>query len=252
MMRTFPYNKAGLSLVVLIVMAVGLTGVAATMGLALKRKADPQWCGAPGARDLICQIVGQVVTTPIGSPPHSVSRRASVVSPGSEVRVAQYGEAHITFEKQAKCAFGVGSEPTEIVTRYGANHPLFWQRHGLSLCTFAGAPGNEVEFFCEQGSEGECPVAVSTTGTTEVVTRTSNPVVMEFCSGAFQARVANAYGHSEASASAPVSGRVRLTITDTEENTATSHSGSIGLAVSFMIGPGICASSTFRQQRHDM
>jgi hypothetical protein len=206
------------------------------------------------------------VVTPSALPSYRASSRARVIAPDSRIRVTPGGEAHITFMRQAKCAFGVSTEATEIVTRFGGDDPLFWQSHGRSLCTLTSGPNKEVGLFCEQASEaeGRCPVIVNTVGQTQVVTRTSNPVVMEFCAGAYAIKVADAFGGGEVSGGASEGGRVRVTILETESNTeTTSATGtetrtetavhhSISLSASDLAGAGICASPVFRQERREI
>lgn len=204
------------------------------------------------------------MVAPSASPPYRASSRARVVASESRVRVTPGGEAHITFMHQAKCAFGVSTEATEIVTRFGDGDSLFWQSHGRSLCTFTSGPNKNVGLFCEQASEaeGRCPVIVNTAGQTQVVTRTSNPVVMEFCAGAYAIKVADAFGGGEVSGGTSGVGRVRVTILETESKTETTiatgmetHTEieahhSISLSAADIAGAGICASSVFRQQSH--
>jgi len=202
------------------------------------------------------------MVTPSASPSYRASSRARVIASDSRVRVTPGGGAHITFMHQAKCALGVSTEATEIVTRFGGNDPLFWQSHGRSLCTFTNGSNKKVGLFCEQASEaeGRCPVIVNTVGQTQVVTRTSNPVVMEFCAGAFAIKVADAFGGGEVSGGTSGSGRVRVTILETESNTETTTATgtetavhhSISLSASDLAGAGICASPVFRQQRREI
>jgi hypothetical protein len=208
------------------------------------------------------------VVTPSALPPYRASSRARVIGSDSRVRVTPRGGAHITFRRQAKCAFGVSTEATEIVTRFGGDDPLFWQSHGRSLCTFASGPNKKVGLglFCEQASEaeGRCPVIVNTVGQTQVVTRTSNPVVMEFCAGAYAVKVADAFGGSEVSGGTSGGSRVRVTILETESNTETTIATgtetrtettvhhSISLSASDLAGAGICASPVFRQERREI
>lgn len=202
------------------------------------------------------------MVTPSSLPSYRPSLRARVIASDSTVRVTAGGGAHITFMRQAKCAFGVSTEATEIVTRFGGEDPLFWQSHGRSLCTFTSGPNKAVGLFCEHASEaeGRCPVIVNTVGQTQVITRTSNPVVMEFCAGAFAIKVADAFGGGEVSGGTSGSGRVKVTILETDSNTEsiiapgmeTTVHHSISLSASDIAGAGICASPVFRRQRHEI
>ncbi len=254
------------SLVVLASVGFQLIGGGAATARVGTKPSTQRWCGAEGINDLICAMSGSVVVTPSALPPYRASSRARVVSSDSRVRVTPRGEARITFMRQAKCTLGASTEATEIVTRFGGDGPLFWQSHGRSLCTFASGPNKKVGLFCDQASEaeGRCPVIVNTVGQTQVVTRTSNPVIMEFCSGAYAVKVADAFGGGEVSGRSSVGGRVRVTILETESNaettiatgtetrTETAVHHSINLSASDLAGAGICASPVFRRGRREI
>jgi hypothetical protein len=200
-----------------------------------------------------------VLVAPPATPPYRAATRAHLVEPGSKVVVSRRGEAHISFMRQATCALGVVTEPTEIVTRFGAQDALFWQAHGQSLCTFASGTRKKLGLFCELATAGECPVIVSTDGTTQFVTHTSNPAVMEFCSGAFTIRIGNPTDYAEVSASASEQGRVRVSVSESESATRTESPSetvvnlgmniSLAVTLSNLEGPGPCSSAVFRQQR---
>jgi hypothetical protein len=169
----------------------------------------------------------------------------------------------MNFAHEALCALGVATEPTEIFTRFGLTNPLFWQAHGESLCTFARGARRRLALFCEDGDDRGCPVMVSTHGTTQVITHTSNPVTLEFCAGAFTIRVGTSANYAETSGAVEGGGRVRVVIdesttenevvtTPNEVSIVTTIDLGLAVTVSDLPGRGQCRTAVFSEQRAQM
>jgi hypothetical protein len=215
------------------------------------------WCGSSSMADEFCLRAGSVSIAPPAGLGFRASHRARVVEPRSRVAVSAHGSARANFGREALCTFGVATEATVIVTRFGAMpNPLFWQEHGESQCTLARGARRKLALFCAQDPVANCPVVVSTRGTTQVITQTSNPATLEFCAGAFTIRVGVPGDFSEASGAVTGGGRVRAVITEhvsggietTPTGTRTVSNSEFGVKVMFVAGRGPCRASAFANQ----
>jgi len=218
------------------------------------------WCGVEGSFDQLCVLRGSTTIAPPLLPAIRATKGPTKIAGASAVEVSQGGEARLTFMHQARCLLGTNTEPTDIVTRFGTGD-LFWQSHGRSLCTFSSGSSGDLALFCESAASHECPVTVTTRGRTQVITHTSNPVILEFCTGSFSIKRVDQFGMGEVSGSVSGAGRVRVVIEDedsssnttvtngTEMTSTATINASIGISVTELSATGVCASLSAKRQR---
>lgn len=169
-------------------------------------------------------------TVPRGAP-----RR---LNPITSVHVDPSALARLTFRRQALCRVGGAPSSTEIVTRFQGQDKLFRQDIGISWCTFASQPDSFLAFFCGYGTD--CPVIVKA-DSSQIRVHTSNPVVIDLCTGSIRVRVATANGTAFGEASASQRGRAHVTI----RTTATG----VDLRVRLVSPGALCSDPVFRAQR---